>query len=429
MRDSYDVVIVGAGFAGLTTARELGHRGASVLVLEGRDRVGGRTWTDTRLGQPLEMGGTWVHWLQPHVWSEITRYGVQIEPSPSPARVLWVAGGAVNEGSQEDLDALLERSMTALLGDTRQWFDRPYEPLAGPDLHDLDRRSVAERLAELDLTPAELEVSLGVWADHFNAPPEQGALTQALRWCAVASGSWPLMHEATSSYRLRHGTRGLAEAIATDSGADMRLGTAVAAIEHDQDGAAVTTRDGATVRARHAVVTVPLNVLSGMDVKPELSATKRAAATEGTASQGLKTWIRVRGEIEPFTAYATADQPLVFARTEYTRDGDTILVAFGPRAARLRPDDVSGVAEALRVWRDDLEVVDVAGHDWVTDEYSRETWPMQRPGQLTSYLEELQRPEGVVHLAGSDYASGWAGFIDGAIESGLRVARRIRASL
>jgi monoamine oxidase len=73
-------------------------------------------------------------------------------------------------------------------------------------------------------------------------------------------------------------------------------------------------------------------------------------------------------------------------------------------------------------WRDDLEVLEVTGHDWVADEFSRETWPMLQPGQLTRSLAALQAGHGLVRLAGSDYANGWAGFIDGAIESGLRTA-------
>jgi hypothetical protein len=63
------------GFAGLVAARELGRAGLDVLVLEARDLVGGRTWTDRRLGHDLELGGTWVHWVQPHTWAEMTRSG------------------------------------------------------------------------------------------------------------------------------------------------------------------------------------------------------------------------------------------------------------------------------------------------------------------------------------------------------------------
>jgi monoamine oxidase len=76
-----------------------------------------------------------------------------------------------------------------------------------------------------------------------------------------------------------------------------------------------------------------------------------------------------------------------------------------------------------------VEVVAVASHDWVADPYARETWPMQRAGALTSSLAALQQREGPVFLAGSDYANGWAGFIDGAIESGLSVAGLVRAAL
>jgi monoamine oxidase len=65
----------------------------------------------------------------------------------------------------------------------------------------------------------------------------------------------------------------------------------------------------------------------------------------------------------------------------------------------------------------------------MADEFSQATWPMMRPNQLTRYLAELQRPEDGLHLAGSDYASGWAGFVDGAIESGITTARRVAAAL
>ena len=84
---------------------------------------------------------------------------------------------------------------------------------------------------------------------------------------------------------------------------------------------------------------------------------------------------------------------------------------------------------ALRAWLPDVEVLEVASHDWVADDLSGETWPMQRAGQLTESLVELQRPEGRVFLAGSDYANGWAGFIDGAIESGMRAGRDVHALL
>jgi len=70
----YDVIVVGAGYCGLTAARNATVEGLNVLLLEGRDRIGGRSWSSNIEGYPFEMGGTWVHWGQSNTWREIVRY-------------------------------------------------------------------------------------------------------------------------------------------------------------------------------------------------------------------------------------------------------------------------------------------------------------------------------------------------------------------
>lgn len=428
-REHCDVVIVGAGFAGLTAARELSHRGHSVLVLEARDRIGGRTWTDHRLGRALEMGGTWVHWLQPHTWSEITRYGLAIEASPAPECVYWRAGGDVHQTTPAEYAAFVSRGQEVMLHDSRSYFSRPYEPLRGPGLDQIDSLTVVDRLAESGLGAEELDLQTGIWAEHFNAPPELAGLTQALRWCAAASGSRQLMDEAASSFRLTLGTIALAEAMRDDSTAEIRLGVAVDRIEQDDTGVTVFTAEGGRIAARQVIAAVGSNVLSRIRFLPELPDAVRAASIEGSASRGIKTWIKVAGRIAPFAAYGGRDSLLTFVRTEFFEEDSTILVAFGPRASRLDPTDRDAVAGALGYWRDDLVVLEVASHDWANDQLSLATWPMQQPGQLTKYLAALQQPLGAIHLASSDYANGWAGFIDGAIESGLIASRRVHALL
>src|SRR5699024_8739552 len=78
------VVIIGAGFAGLVAARELQTAGIDYEILEAKDRIGGRAWTEERMGRPLELGATWVHWFQAHIWTEIMRYGQRTEITASP---------------------------------------------------------------------------------------------------------------------------------------------------------------------------------------------------------------------------------------------------------------------------------------------------------------------------------------------------------
>ena len=91
-----DVIVIGAGLAGLVAARELEARGRSVTVLEARDRIGGRVWLqrDALRGLDLDMGGAWVADVQRHVWAEAERYGVAREHDALPASVRWRFGDA-----------------------------------------------------------------------------------------------------------------------------------------------------------------------------------------------------------------------------------------------------------------------------------------------------------------------------------------------
>ena len=100
-----DVVVIGGGFAGVAAAKELSLEGLSVTLLEGRDRLGGRTWyRDSPIGVPIELGGTWVHWAQPHVWAELNRCGVSVYPTPLAADQFVVqAGGETLTGAAAGL--------------------------------------------------------------------------------------------------------------------------------------------------------------------------------------------------------------------------------------------------------------------------------------------------------------------------------------
>jgi len=96
----YDTIIIGAGYTGLTAARDLTNSGLNVLLLEARDRIGGRTWTSTIDGHQYEIGGQYVLWGQPNLWRELSRYSLQqdIDACLDPSRGLNISTVLTNDG-------------------------------------------------------------------------------------------------------------------------------------------------------------------------------------------------------------------------------------------------------------------------------------------------------------------------------------------
>ena len=424
-----DVLIVGAGFAGLSAARELGWLGRSAIVLEARDRIGGRTWTDERLGTTLELGGTWVHWFQAHVWAEVTRYGLPVVRSPEPEVATWIVDGERRTGPIEELLAIWEPVSQTMSADALERFPQPLDPYGGPDLTELDRISVADRLATLGLDGEAEAVADAMCAANCVGPLETSSMAALLHVAALCGGDPRVFDEVLAAFKLVDGTRALAGSIARDVAGTIRLGTSVEAIEHEPGRVVAITADSARVEARAAIVTAPIGALGRIAFDPPLSVAKRAVAAEGQSGRGVKVWGRIRGELQPFLWLAPTPAPITLAASEGHLDGDTLMVGFGPDADRLDPNDLAAVAEAVRTWLPEAEVVGAAGHDWTHDPYSGELWCVPRPGQFTLGLPELRRPEGGIRLAGGDYSSGWAGFIDGAIEHGLRAARDVDREL
>ncbi len=429
MTNESDVIVVGAGFAGLAAARELANAGRRVTVLEARDRIAGRTWLDRRLGLDLEIGGTWVHWTQPYVWAELRRYGLGLVPSPTPERAYWWDGDGAVTGTPDGFLELLGAANDLLAAPARGVFPQPHAPLDSERLGEYDRVSVREAIAALPI-PADLRaVAEAFWTLNFNGALDDAAYTQMLRWVALTGGDWLLCFEACSTYKIAGGTRALAEALRDDAAreerARFRYGADVREIVQEDGRVRVVTATGETYEADDVVLAVPMQTLDRIALDPPLPETARRAAARGQVGQGTKVWFTVGGEQPPFVALGSADWPLTFFQSEYVHDGRTYVIGFGPDAGAIDPEDTGAIQEILDRLVPGLTVLDSAAHDWVADELSRETWPMHRTGYLSDSLAVLQQPLGRVHLATSDIADGWGGFIDGAIESGITAARRI----
>jgi monoamine oxidase len=423
----YDVIVIGGGFAGVTAARELRMNGLRVLLLEARPRIGGRTFTSQVAGHEVELGGAFFHWTQPHAWAEITRYGLEIEaPPPTPPdRSAWVSGGELKQGTSEDLGLIGFQAAGSFFYDAIPLLPRPHDQLFVPAIAEVDRLCVRDRRDGVGLSEDQRTVLDAALSTSCHCSPSEASLVEMLRWYTLPGSSLLNMIEAVGRYTLRGGTKKLIEGILEDAQAEVRLSTAVKAVRQNNDEVVVTTEAGETVSGRAVVVTVPLNVLGSVEFSPPLSAGKRAIASEGHAGSGVKLHVKVQGQLGSFSGLAPWPAPLTSLSTEYSDADGTVLTAFGPSGKLLDVNDDGAIQNAVRKMLPEAEVVWAVGYDWNADAYARGTWCVFRPRQLTRYLRELQKPEGRAFYAGGDNASGWRGFIAGAIESGIRAGREV----
>jgi pseudooxynicotine oxidase len=419
----HDVVVIGGGFAGVTTARETTLRGASTLLLEARDRLGGRTWTDTWNGTTIERGGGWVHWHQPHVWSEITRAGLAVEVSEDAQVAAWFAGDERRSGRIQERDAIAERGWNQFVDGVADALPLPHDPLFAVDqLGRFDRQTIAERIDELDLDEEERDVLVAELESVAHGRLDDAGAVSVLRWHALSGGSLALTQFTGGRVTLRDGTRSVLEAIAAGAEVETQLSTPVAAISRRDGGVEVHTRAAETLAARAVVVAVPLNALGGIEFDPPLPAAKQAAIALGQASRGIKIFIHARGEpvfqnaIKPGHPFGYLDTEVLYP------DGTQLMIGFGFDAEACDANDLAAVQRQLDEILPGYEALAATAHDWLADEFSRGTWAIHRPGWYTHHHAEMQNPERPVIFAGSDFANGWAGFMDGAIESGLRAS-------
>ncbi len=421
---AYDAVVVGGGFAGVTAARELAGAGLATGLLEARDRLGGRTWSTDFGGLPIELGGAWVHWQQPHIWAELTRYGIAIDEDDWQHDA-FLAGTPPRRLDAASSFARVRELFTRFAGEEGvAVLPHPHDPLRLADrLRALDGVSMAQRLDDVGFDAEEREWLTGLLFEIAGSPLDEAGLMPVLRWMALCDWDIDGWYD-TNRFRPRGGTRAILDAMLADGRVDVHLATPVAAVASTREGVVVTTAEGATVSAGAVVIATPANVWGSIDFSPGLPDAHRAATEErlGKPHQD-KVWIRVRGPVGRVFAQLPAPEPLNFFWT-YALDGDEQVIMGINASPELDVEDPADVERVIRAHVPEItEVVDVRGKNWARDPFSRGGNTCYRPGQLTRLVAALQRPHGRLSFATADIASGWVGYMDGAVESGIRAAR------
>jgi monoamine oxidase len=423
---SADVLVVGAGFAGITAARELARLGLSSIVVEARDRVGGRTYRSALDGHPVELGGAgYIHWSQPFVWSEVMRGDLRTyAPDPIDKAYLLRSNG-VHDVDPADLDRRLSESYTEFFAGLADVMPEPFDPSRSDAVLALDEWTVADRLASLGLDADSNAVFGSLLEASCHGPMDRVGLLAVLRWRVLCGARYEDWDAATSRYRVVGGTAALLDAIASEQSLDIRLSQPVAEINNWSRGVEVIGRDGARLTASAVIVTVPGSTMSSIRFGDGLSETRQRHIDHPPSAQGSKIVLRVRGDHRSLGMVEPGSHRLTTIGPVGTADGDTLMAAFGPNTSLL-DSDAPEVRTAVNAVLPDAEVLSFIGHNWAADEFSRGTWPMAAPHCLAS-LPELQRPEGRLVFAGTELASGWNGFLDGAIESGVRAAHQAKS--
>jgi monoamine oxidase len=404
-----DVVVIGAGFAGLRAARDLHDAGRSVIVLEARDRVGGRTWTRPFGGDgvPLEFGGSWFTPEHVEVPAELTRYGLATRTYPPPARVRWRTGGELRDALPVPFGELgdLERAVRKIGVDAeRAAVGIPFD------------LSAADYLDELEVSEATVDFLQAWWVMIGGTDPAEGAVIDALAAIANHGGATGLI--TTLRYAPQAGWSALAEAMA--GGLDVRLASPVAAVRQSEGGVEIESEAG-TLAAGRAILAVPVNLLPAIAFEPALPEPTGQAAGSN-AGRAVKLWLRARGLPERSLA-AGRGEGIHWIYADRVVDGDTYALGFGYETPGFNPADRAQAERALRTFWPEAELVAHDHHDWNADPWARGTWATATVGRSELLTNGRFTPHGRIAFATADVAPHEAGWIEGALHAGAEAAR------
>ncbi|HEX9833713.1 MAG TPA: flavin monoamine oxidase family protein [Mycobacterium sp.] len=441
-----DVVVVGAGFAGLAAARELDKRGREVVVLEGRDRVGGRSSTATIAGIPVDLGGTFVGPTQDAVVAMAAELGCETVPTHNRGKNLIRWRGKVRAYRS----TIPRLSIIELVDVSRiQWrFDRVSrrvpvdEPWTSPIADILDSKTLDQWLRYVHASAGTRDLMTIMARVTWGCEPDAVSMLHAVRYVKAAGGLGRMLdvEGGAQQDRFPAGTQQIALRMAEDLGTRVVLDAVVRSIERHPDATLAVTSENGTVAAKAVIIAIPPEHRKGITFLPELPPEYGKLAQhwpQGNLSKAYAAYETPFWRANGCSGEALSDEGPVFITFDVSPgdDGPGILLGFTdartfdplPPADR-RDRALAGFA--MLFGDAALEPIDYLDHRWSAEEFAPGgPTAAVPPGSWTTYGPWLRKPVDGIHWAGTETADTWTGFLDGAIRSGQRAAAEVDREL